>query len=256
MGVGGYYLAVRVANIMAPTVRAYGDCVRRFFLPVFDDLNTKAEEVANQAYDELMQQPVTDEMDDPGDAAEAANQRGQEFYDTMFAMRQSTLNMFTAGLFHLLEQQLASLGEDATFQAMGVPLPEVKLDETAMWYHKYLRLDLTGFPEWTKITEELRRIANAVKHGEGPAARRLRELRPDLFIDPRLAQFGLGHLGHVSATRRLSTPLAGDDLFVTREVFDEYTQSVVSLLQGVKEYFLLHRDDQYPDIASARGRQL
>lgn len=167
VGVGGYYLAVRVANIMAPTVRAYGDCVRQYFLPVFDDLNTKAEEVANQAYDELMQQSVTDEMDDPGDAAEAANERGQEFYDTMFAMRQSTLNMFTAGLFHLLEQQLASLGEDATFQAMGVPLPEVKLDETAMWYQKYLRLDLTGFQEWNKITEELRRIANAVKHGEG-----------------------------------------------------------------------------------------
>lgn len=253
MGVGGYYLAVRLANIMAPTVRAYGDCVRDYFLPVFDDLNTKAEKVANKAYDELMRQPVTEEMDDPGDAAEAANERGQEFYDTMFAMRQGTLNMFTAGLFHLLEQQLASLGEDATFQAVGVPLPDIKLGEIATWYATYLTVDLAGFPEWTKINEELRRIANAVKHGEGSAARRLRELRPDLFVDPRLAQFGLGHSDHLPTARRLSTPLAGDDLFVTPEVFEEYTQAVISLLRRVKDHFLLHQDDQYPDIFRRRG---
>lgn len=250
MGVGGYYLAVRVANIMAPTVRAYGDCVRDYFLPVFDDLNTKAEEVANQAYAELMGQPVTEEMDDPGDAAEAASERGQEFYDTMFSMRQSTLNMFTAGLFHLVEQQLASLGEDATFQAMGVPVPDIRLGEIAAWYATYLSLDLASFPEWVKINEELRRIANAVKHGEGSAARRLRELRPDLFVDPRLAQFGLGHM---PSARRLSTPLAGDDLFVTPEVFEEYTLAVVSLLQRVKDHFLLHQADQYP--AAFRGRR-
>lgn len=253
MGVGGYYLAVRVAIIMAPTVRAYGDCVRDYFLRVFDDLNTKAEEVANQAYAELMGQPVTGEMDDPSDAAEAASERGQEFYDTMFAMRQSTLNMFTAGLFHLVEQQLASLGEDATFQAMGVPVPDIKLREIATWYSTYLALDLASFPEWVKINEELRRIANAVKHGEGSAARRLRELRSDLFVDPRLAQFGLGHLGHMPSTRRLSTPLAGDGLFVTPEVFEDYTLAVVSFLQRVKDHFLLHQADQYP--ATFRGRR-
>ena len=246
MGVGGYYLAVRVANIMAPTVRAYGDCVRDYFLPVFDDLNSKADEVANKAYDELMRLPVTEDIDDPADAAEAATERGQEFYDTMFAMRQSTLNMFTAGLFHLLEQQLASLGEDATLQAMGVPLPEIKLGEIATWYATYLTLDLTGFPEWAKIDDELRRIANAVKHGEGPAARHLRDLRPELFVDPRLEKFGLAHLGRVSITRRISTPLAGDDLFVTTEVFEDYTRTAVSLLQRMKDHFLCHQSEQYP----------
>lgn len=248
-------MAVRVANILMPTVRAYRDCVRQYFLPVFDDLNAKAEQVAHDAYEELMAQPITEGMEDPADAAEAAQGRGQDFYDTMFAMRQTTLNVFTAGLLHLLEQQLASLGEDATFQAMGVPVPDTKLDAIGAWYGTYLSLDLSSFPEWIKIAEELRRIANAVKHGEGAAARRLRELRPDLFIDPRLAQFGLGHLGHVSATRRLSTPLAGDNMFVTPEVFDEYSESVLSLLAVARDHFLIHRDNQYPDVFGAHERR-
>lgn len=188
-------------------------------------------------------------MDDPADAAEAAQERGQDFYDTLFAMRQGTLNMFTAGLFHLLKQQLAALGEDAKFQAMGATVPEVKLDEIAAWYRRHLRLDLAALPDWATIDQQLRGIANAVKHGEGASARRLRGLRPDLFVDPRLAKFGLAHLGAVSATRRLSTPLAGDDLFVTPEVLEGYTQSAVSLLQQIKDHFLLHQDEEYPDVA-------
>jgi hypothetical protein len=246
MAVGGYYLAVRVANTLVPMVRAYGDCVRDYFLPAFDDLNTKADEVAKRTYSELTGQPVGSEMDDPADAAEAAQSRGEEFYNTMFAMRQGTLNMFTAGLFHLLEQQLATLGEDATFQAMGLPVPEVKLGKTAEWYRRYLRLDLTSLADWPKINDELRGIANAVKHGEGSAARKLRQFRPDLFADPRLAELGLGHVARMSVVSRLSTPLAGDDLFVTSEVLEEYTRSAVALLHQIKDHFLLHRDEQYP----------
>ena len=194
-----------------------------------------------------MSQPASED-DDPDDAAEAAMGRGQEFCDTMCAIRQGTLNMFTAGLFHLLEQQLAALGKDDTFQAMGVQVPEVKLDHIAVWYRRHLRVDLTALADWSKIDNELRTIANAVKHGEGSAARRLRQIRPDLFIDPGLAELGLGHLGHMSAPRRLSTPLAGDDLFVTPQAFEEYTRSGVSLLNQIKEYFLIHRDEEYPDV--------
>ncbi len=249
MGVGGYYLAARLANTLTPTVRAYGDCVRDYFLPAFDNLNAKADEIAAKAYDELMGQPATSDMEDPADAAEAAQGRGQEFYDTMYAMRQSTLNMFTAALFHLVEQQLAALGVDETFRAMGLRVPEVKLDQTAEWYREHLRLDLSALADWSKINNELRMIANAVKHGEGSAARKLRQIRPGLFVDPRLAEFGLGHLAHMSAPRRLSTPLAGDDLFVTPEVFEEYTQSAVSLFQQIKNHFLAHRDEEYPHVA-------
>jgi len=229
-------------------LRAYGDCVRDYFLPGFENLNEKAEEVANRAYSELVAQPATSDNDDGAEAAEWASDRGQDFYDMMFAMRQSSLNMFAAGLYHLLEQQLADLGENATFQAMGVPVPETKLSKTAEWYRKYLRLDLTTLAEWPKINDELRHIANAVKHGEGPAAERLRVLRPDLFTDPRLAQLGL--LGHLpSVPRCLSTPLAGEGLFVTPEILEEYTRLAVSLLHALKEYFLMHQDDQYPEVA-------
>ena len=48
--------------------------------------------------------------------AEQAEYEAQEFYEMMFPLRQTTINLFTAGLFHLVEQQLAGLCHDAAFE--------------------------------------------------------------------------------------------------------------------------------------------
>jgi hypothetical protein len=81
---------------------------------------------------------------------------------------------------------------------------------------------------------------------EGSAARELRNLRPDLFVDPRFAEFGLGQLAGASASRRLSMPLAGEDLFVTPAILEEYVVSALSMLQDIKNHFLSHQKEQYP----------
>ncbi len=247
MGVGGGYLATKIAYVFVPMVRTYGDCVRNHFLPAFVNLDEKAREVADRAYSELVAQPAGPDDGDPGGVADEASARGQDFYDFMFAMRQSSLNIWAAGLYHLLEQQLAALGEDATFQAMGVPVPEAGPEKLVEWYRKYLGVDLAAFAEWPKIGNELRLIANAVKHGEGRSAQQVRKLRPDLFTDPRLARLGLGDLANTP--RRLSMPLAGEGLFITPEILEEYTRSGVSLLEALQEHFLMHQDQQYPVVA-------
>jgi hypothetical protein len=45
--------------------------------------------------------------------------------------------------------------------------------------------------DWARI-DELRLVANSVKHAEGPSAQQLRELRADLFQNPAFAHIRAG----------------------------------------------------------------
>ena len=45
---------------------------------------------------------------------------------------------------------------------------------------KDIGIDIVAFSSWTKI-DELKQVANAVKHAEGDAVQRLHGLRPDFF---------------------------------------------------------------------------
>ena len=47
--------------------------------------------------------------------AERAHDKGLVFYETMYGLRQSVLNLFAVGLFHRLEQELADLCRDGAF---------------------------------------------------------------------------------------------------------------------------------------------
>ncbi len=237
----GAYLAQRVDVLIVPLIDAYEIGVRDYFLPSFNDLDLKAKEVAAKAYRDFVYQPGFEF--DAGDAADAARDMSVDFYVTMTAMRQSVLNMFAAGLFHLVEQQLASLSVDATFQAMKIDPAPADLKSAKEWYRRNFALDLLSLPEWQIIDPELRCLANAVKHAEGGSAARLRKLRPDLFVDP-----GLAVIGFTSSptNRRLSLPLGGEDLFVTPEAFYRYARTAVSLFRSIEVFFLSRRLEFFP----------
>jgi hypothetical protein len=243
MAVKGRYMAWRVRSSPAPYVKAYGDCVLRDVLPAFSKLVERANEVADAEYQRLGSMPVNeDSVGDMSAAAEAAEEKGQVFYNTMAALRQTTLNLFAAGMFHLVEQQLADLCVDGSFE---VPEPtDTKLSVVADWYRRYFNLDLTSLPLWPKI-DELRLIANAVKHAEGGAAQRLRKLRPELFKDPSLRElFAAFPIMHKPISLRL--PLAGDDFYVTDERFSEYSEAANGLFDSLAGYFEAHAEDLYP----------
>jgi hypothetical protein len=97
-------------------------------------------------------------------------------------MYQATLNLFSAGLFHVIEQQLAELTRDA---AIEKEVSDTKLEVVVDWYRKNCQLDLTQFSSWPVI-EELRLVANTTKHAEGPSANQLRTKNPKLFQYPPL----------------------------------------------------------------------
>lgn len=99
----------------------------------------------------------------------------------MRSLRQTMLNLLATGLFHLAEQQLAVLGQDAGFENRQPK--STTLEDVVKWYKSTLRLDLRSLSEWPLI-DELRLVANTAKHAEGKSSDDLRILRPELFCDP------------------------------------------------------------------------
>jgi hypothetical protein len=91
--------------------------------------------------------------------------------------------METAALYHLVEQQVCYLCRLAFYGPQGVPLNP----GTSISLLRALDVDVTTFTSWLRI-DELRHLANCVKHAEGNSCEQLRKIRPDLFEKPT---FGL-----------------------------------------------------------------
>ena len=133
MAVNGSYMAWRVQSCAIRYVEAYGGFVLNDVLSGLGNLERRAEEIANAEFARLGSEPVYGDCDvDMGSLAEEANDKGLAFYETMSSLRQTTLNLFTVGLFHLVEQQLANLCDDGAYTVF--PPRESKLDIVRKWY--------------------------------------------------------------------------------------------------------------------------
>ena len=240
MAVGGLYISWRIRQMVLPFVRIYGQWVEEHIIPMSDQLEKMANVVEQEAYDNLMSQPVGDDYSGDGsDEAEAAHDTGLSFYEDISKMYQATLNLFSAGLFHVMEQQLADLTRDG---AIEKEVSDTKLEVVVDWYKKNCQLDLTQFPAWSVIAE-LKDVANSTKHAEGPAAKQLRAKHPELFVYPLLRK---DDPNTTIALSPLSLPLGGDGLYVTGVEFRKYHKSVLDFFEWLKQYFEDHGDENYP----------
>lgn len=242
MGVTGGLMAMRVRNSPLRYLRAYGDCILRDLMPAFNGIERRARQAGDDEYRRLGTEPAGDDWDgDMGVLADAAEDHAIALYETLSAMRQSMLNLFAVGLFHLLKQQVADLCHDGAFMVPRLEGTQL-IGEVSQWYLQHFQLDLRGIPSWAAI-DQLRVVANVVKHAEGDSAARLRERRPELFCYPALqeAQLGIFNIaGHVAR------PLAGDDLYVTPQALQEYIDAAISFVSAIEAHFQEHRDEHYP----------
>ena len=87
-------------------------------------------------------------------------------------------------------------------------------------------IDIKNFACWSKI-DELRLVANTVKHAEGPSSDRLREIRSDMFINPLFSQDPFPLQGFDSVFQ----PLVGDDLYVSLQDIKDYRDHLVQFWQ-------------------------
>jgi hypothetical protein len=219
--VNGSYLASRVRRLAGPII-AFRQYLFVMFLRL--TIDQRAERVADEYYNRIGSQPVDEYVEiDMADVAEAAQEHSYDWWEMMTSLRQTTLNLLAAGLFHLVEQQLATLSRDGLFDE---PVSDTKLSVVVAWYREQVGIEVTGLPSW-EVIDELRLVANTVKHGEGGSARDLRALRPEMFTNPAFTALyedaGMDLDERVRRTT-ISAPLSGDDFFVTEEALQAYAE--------------------------------
>ncbi|WP_434668014.1 hypothetical protein P5W99_36580 [Paraburkholderia sp. A3BS-1L] len=194
-------------------------------IPTFDGIEAEATAVREKTYEDLMAMPVDPDMTDESMLADAAFQAGYDHYSGMEAVRQSLINAFAPLLFHTWEEQLIG------FHRKEVLRPREKNDNRLLQV-KILRkrlmdegLDVTRLSTWSSL-EELKLVANTVKHADGESADRLRGVRPELFEMDRGAS-AANPIRH-ACQHRVYHPMSGEDLYLTLGDLQGYGRAAIA----------------------------
>jgi len=140
------------------------------------------------------------------------------------SFEQATINLSFVQLFHLLEQQIT------LFVRNKQPgLEYGRLEELLQAVFVHYGFDVTFFESWPAI-QELRLIANTVKHSEARDAEKLRQIRPQLFVHP---SFDAEHAApFVRAYGRQKFPaelaMMGEGFYPTLSVYEDNVSAVLA----------------------------
>ncbi|MCU5026589.1 hypothetical protein OB988_29715 [Bacillus cereus] len=159
--------------------------------PVFDNIEQEAEEIANNAYNNMMRNVGAGYEDyDPGDFADDAWQFGLDYYENVSLMRYNTKLMWISTMYQFWEQQVRRfLYKEMTssgYKAFNKNQQELEYKDFCVNIGKIkefffgFNVDIETLTCWDKVNE-LRLLANVIKHGPGVSAEDLLKIRPDIF---------------------------------------------------------------------------
>ncbi len=223
LGGSGPFWADFARTVWIPQLQVLRETVIERALPAFSDIQGEAEAKSEARWDSLMASATSPELD-PADVAELAELAGVDHYLTRRAARQSLVNLFSVALHHLLEQQLLTLlrkelldkGDENNFSQLKREVVVQALATSGV--------DIESYDSWACI-EELRYLANVVKHAAGGSAEMLAARRPDLFTHPLLRE--ANHFEDTPAPERVLSPLSGEEVFVSDEDLEGYFKCVL-----------------------------
>ena len=145
-------------------------------LPTFDSVHAEVEALQQEAYRASRECANDGNGLDPQTAHEAAFEASLAHFDIVLDLRQGLQNMFAVSLYHLFEQQ-------------------VRAFHVRVLNHKPLKFGSDVLKAWDKTLpdpvltkeqrsglDELRLLANTVKHGDGASAQELYTAAPHLFL--------------------------------------------------------------------------
>lgn len=218
----GLYWANYARRIWIPEIEVLQETIEKRVVPSFSHIEQESE--AAREAERIRLNPLVGPDTDPGDIAEAIHEAGIYYYIMRDKAKQAVINLFAVALHHLVEQQLLVLLRHEL-------LPKSDEDDYRLLKRKELisafasrSIDLSTFDSWAKI-EELRLLANTVKHADGDSADELADLRPDLFTPPIMKDDESSPL--YGLVRRVFTPLAGNDLYLTEQDLTGYFSNAV-----------------------------
>ena len=149
--------------------------------PVFGDMSAEADAAAQQYWDDAMQQPASEEADDPSVFADAALEKGINTYQMLSIGRYTLAASWHATLYELFEQQIRlflyeELQHNYVLQFEKFCTSVVGIRECFSVHG----VDLESLACWATI-DELRLLCNLIKHADGRSATELRSRNPALF---------------------------------------------------------------------------
>jgi hypothetical protein len=219
------------------TLEYYAKCLTEKVMSSFDDISAEARKVAQETQNQFT-------GGDLADIAEHVRDAEVDFCLMAHGMIQGIRNMFTAGLYHLFEQQLLRLHRQELLFEIWSPYEEpprewLCVKEAQKRLLRDYKIDITAFASWSTL-EELRLVANTVKHAEGDSCTKLKRTRPDLFIDPVLEDLMLEDTS--KRYRPVYQPLAGEDLYISLKEFIRYVAVTKQFWKELEQAL-----DQLPD---------
>lgn len=220
----------RLASLHIQELNNYADVFHNRIANAFDDLIAEADQIEKEEYSRLSTISSEDCSDD-SKACEQAYFKGVDFYIATDAVRQGIVNLMVAGLFHLFEQQAGVLARelDSKGELSSSPYPWEKLKEILLKMEVNVRLFISH-----ELLEELGLAANAVKHGDGRSATRLRSINPSLFKEIELPPIAF----HMPLR-----PLVGEGLQLSATNFKNFHAGIEAFYQELVESFAdLSRD--------------
>lgn len=203
----------RIAAIKSTNV--YRDEFSSRLMPAFDNIDEEANVVAQEVWDAAMSlQYNGDEYYDLGMFADSAQEAGMEAFENLHFVKQQLLGLAVAGLYHLWERTLK--------QFISKEYRRHRLDEK--YVTKLVKMDFNDLSEVLSrfgydlsktlhfnILNELRLVANTIKHGDGVSCDALATIAPDLFSQ-----------GHISYKDKPTF----DDLELSNSDFTRYANGV------------------------------
>lgn len=171
----------------APEIQSYSRVLLERVIPIFDEVDNEQE----RASDEVLRSPHWG-PDDFEQAMETAYETGIEKALEFMELRSVFIAIGVSGMFHLFEKQLYThLNHELRFWLVN---PINKWHDVQSVIRKFNRV--TGPDEsdsselWDTFSNsdltELRLLANAIKHGEGPSYEQLKKMGAAIVSPDRL----------------------------------------------------------------------
>ncbi|MDD2991748.1 hypothetical protein [Zoogloea sp.] len=196
-------------------------------LPTFESVHAEVEAIQREAYHANHERANDGNWLDPQMAHDVAFEASIMHFDIVLDLRQGLQNMFAVTLYHLFEQQVR------TFHVRVLNHKPLKFGSDVLKAWDKTLTDPVLSTEQRSGLDELRLLANTVKHGDGASAQELYTAAPHLFLAD-YEQDVLDDPTVVVHKPDIGTPLFGQDLFVRLDDIQRYRQ----LLNGVWSAYL------------------
>jgi hypothetical protein len=201
-------------------------------LPVFGDIESDAESLANDFYDTFMKQPANDDSIDPSSIADQATDLGIENYFFLSMGKYNLTATWHATLYQLWEQQVRlflfreiSHVKVLQFQSFCTTIAEIK--ETFACHN----VNVHALASWPKV-DELRLLCNVIKHGDGDSAKKLRKVNPAIFKKEATL---LGEERHIDSMDTYRTTLLNETLALDQISLAKYKEALLSFWDELPE---------------------